>query len=94
MRFKPRNDRRKRTHQVLKESGSSILEDRWQRSRPSREFSYHDWGGGFLYGSKPRVTRSRFDLNRRSRRKEICEIWGLATSCIGASGIKELHLDC
>jgi hypothetical protein len=44
-RFKPCNSRRKRTRQVPKASGPSILEDRWQRSGSFCEFKVREFGG-------------------------------------------------
>jgi hypothetical protein len=56
-RFKPRNRRRKRTHQVPKASGLSILEDRWQRSGSFREFGVCEFGGQtkFLVSQSPEL---------------------------------------
>jgi hypothetical protein len=45
VRFKPHNNRRKRTRQVSKASGPSILEDRWQRSGSFHEFGVREFGG-------------------------------------------------
>jgi hypothetical protein len=71
------------TCEVSKESGPSILEDKWQRSGSYHEFEYREWGGRVLCVTNSRVARSRFNLNCRSRRKESREIWCLATSYIG-----------
>jgi hypothetical protein len=51
--FKAHNNIRKRTHQVPEASGSSILEDKWQRFGSFHEFRYQERGGEVLCTSKP-----------------------------------------
>jgi hypothetical protein len=60
-RFKPRNNRRKRTREVLKASGPSNLEDRCQRSNPIKDLDTGETGVKTLPNS--RKEKSRIDRN-------------------------------
>jgi hypothetical protein len=92
-RFKPRNIRRKRTRQVPKASGPSILEDRWQRSRSFREFEVREFGGQtkVLVSQSPELRGAGKEIQTiGSKPRENCWIRTSAWYRVsGVQGLKE-----
>jgi hypothetical protein len=97
-RFKPRNNRRKRTRQVPKASGPSILEDRWQRSGSFREFGVREFGGQtkFLVSRSPELRGAGKEIQTigskpRENRWIRTSAWYRVS---GVRGLKEFLFDC
>jgi hypothetical protein len=97
-RFKPRNNRRKRTCQVPKASGLSLLEDRWQRSGSFREFGVHEFGGQtkFLVSRSPKLRGAGKEIqtigSKPRENRWIRTSAGYRVS--GVRGLKGFLFDC